>query len=184
MCVIGVVEVVTAVATAAYSVKNAIDEKALAKQQTKNMIEQAKLNEQKAAIERQEGIEEARRKKLDSILNMSEQKANIAASNLGTASQTSLNIIDDEKMNGELEALITTKEADKRVNAYMETSQKYYNQASLNSFNSKIKFNKAIFNSAKNLSSSLTSVDYSEFKEYFENRKKKKEEQKIIAGEQ
>ena len=139
------------VATALFGVKTAFDEKYFEKQQTNALITQAKKAEENAAIARQEGLEDARQKKLKSILNMSEQKANIAASNLNVGSQTSLNIVDDEKLNGELEALTTMRDANKRSDSYLETANNLYNKASLTSLKSKINFNKKLFNLGKNL---------------------------------
>lgn len=138
--------------------KAAHSEKKAAEHQTEVLISQAKKAERNAAIERQEGIEDARQERLNAILNMSEQKATIAASNLATSSQTSLNIIDDEKLNGELEALNTLKEANRRSDSYLDTAEKYYNEASLNLFNSKMTFHKKIINSAKGLSSDILNL--------------------------
>lgn len=142
------------------SVQSAYSEKKAAKHQTEVLISQAKKAERNAAIERQEGIDEARREKLDAILNMSEQKATIAASNLATTSQTSLNIMDDEKLNGELEALTTMKDAQRRSDAYLDSAEKYYNEAALNSFNSKLAFQKKLVNTATRLSSLSTAGLY------------------------
>lgn len=126
-------------------------ERQTAKNETNEIIHQAKVAERNAALERQEGIEEARQKKLNAILNMSEQKANIAASNLSTTSETSLNIIDDEKMNGDIEALSTMKEATRRSDNYLESAKKYYHQAAMHSFNSKMKFHKKLITSVHSI---------------------------------
>lgn len=126
-------------------------ERQTSKNETNAIIHQAKVAERNAAIERQEGIEDARQKKLNAILNMSEQKANIASSNLATTSETALNIMDDEKLNGEIEALATINESTRRSDNYLESAKKYYNQAAMHSFNSKMKFHKKLITSTKSI---------------------------------
>lgn len=169
MCIFEAIDIASTVinmAATVVEVKSAYEEKKSAEHQTEVLVSQAKKAERNAAIERQEGIEEARRKKLNAILNMSEQKASIAASNLATSSQTSLNLIDDEKLNGELEALTTIKEAEHRYDSYLDSASKYYNEASLQSFNSKMSFHKKMVGSFKGLSKDGLKItkDYNKYK--------------------
>ena len=154
MCIFETVDAISTainIAATAAEVHSSFVEKQNAKNETNAIIHQAKVAERNAALERQEGIEDARQKKLNAILNMSEQKANIASSNLATTSETSLNIMDDEKLNGEIEALSTMKEATRRSDNYLESAKKYYHQAAMHSFNSKMKFHKKLITSVHSI---------------------------------
>ena len=82
-------------------------QKKLGNYQSSLMILQGKQAEQEAAYQRQEGIEEARRQKLNAILRMGDKKTAIAGRNIALSSQTALNTVEDEKINGELNALTT-----------------------------------------------------------------------------
>ena len=154
MCIFGTVGAISTainIAATAAELHSSFVEKQNAKNETNAIIHQAKVAERNAAIERQEGIEEARQKKLKAILNMSEQKANIASSNLATTSETSLNIMDDEKLNGEIEAFKTIKDANRRSDNYLESAKKYYHQDAMHSFNSKMKFHKKLISSTNSI---------------------------------
>ena len=104
---------------------------------TNLMLLEAKQAEKDAAYERQEGIEQARKERLNSILNMGAKKAAFAASNIAVSSQTALNAVDDEKLNGELSALTTLKTSERRAQSYSDRAISLYNNAALNSFNTK-----------------------------------------------
>lgn len=126
----------TAVATAAglYST----DAKVKAQKYERNIaVQQAEKARTDAAYERQSGIEDARTQRLQAILNMGEEKASIASGNISVNSQTALNIIDDAKLNGELDALNTLKKSEKRANDYLFSSEQQYSNIALNSFKSK-----------------------------------------------
>ena len=101
------------------------------------MMEQGRQAERETAYQRQEGIEEARRKKLNAILKMGDKKAAIAARNIALSSQTALNLVDDEKLNGELNALTTLKKSEYTAKAYMDRANDYYRKAGLQSFKTK-----------------------------------------------
>lgn len=136
---------VGAVLSSAVSVYSAQTKKAEAKYQSALAVQQAEKAKTDAAYERQTGIEEARAQRLQAILNMGEEKANIAAGNISTNSQTALNIVDDAKLNGELEALNTLRESEKRANDYMFSSENYYSQAALTSFSANRNYTSSIF---------------------------------------
>lgn len=104
-----------------------------------SLLKEAETAKKQAAVEKQEGVEEARRQKLSSILNMAQEKTLFASNNIATSSQTALNVLSDEKLNGELTALNTIKKADERSDKYIEMANDYYKKASLVSFNSKQK---------------------------------------------
>jgi len=111
--------------------------KAESKYQASLAVQQAEKAKKDAAYERQTGIEEARNQRLQAILNMGEEKTNIAAGNISNNSQTALNILDDSKLNGELDALTTLKKSDKRANDIMFNSDNYYSAAALTSFSAR-----------------------------------------------
>ena len=145
MCV---VEVVMAVSQMAGTLINGIgalrEEKAQNKYQTNLLLSEAKYAEQDAVYERQEGIEQARREKLNSILNMAEKKSGIAANNIALSSGTALNVLESEKLNGELDALTTLKNSERRADLQMRTAIKYYNQAELQSYKTKRSYKKGM----------------------------------------
>lgn len=142
MCTIAsIIYAVGTVATAVTSAKSAYNQKVIGDYQTKLITNEAKIAENNAKYELQEGIEESRRKKLQSILNMGEQKSNIAAGNIALSSQTAINILDDEKLNGELDALNTLKSSEHRAESYFQQADKLYANAGLNSFRNKQNYN-------------------------------------------
>lgn len=114
-------------------------EKQTAKAEAESLKKQAITAEEQAGIERQEGVEEARQKRLQAILRAEEQKTNIAAGNIAVSSEYTLNKIEDEKLNGELDALNIMKEADFSSQSYLSKAETYRNQAQLKSLEAKDK---------------------------------------------
>ena len=142
MCVLDGLDVASAVVSAFRTVEiyqEVQQTKAQSKVEANALVNEAKTAKLQAAVERQEGIEEARRQRLSSILNMSKEKTLFASNNIATNSQTALNVFDDEKLNGELTALNTIKESEKSSDKYLDMANDYYKKASLVSFNSKQK---------------------------------------------
>ena len=123
----GVAELVSAVVEKK-EIDSAKDE---ARYNAKNLVKEAKYAEEQAGIERQEGIEEARAKRLQSILNMGEIKTSAASGNISISSRNTLNLMESEKLNGELEALNTLSEANKTSDSYLKSADKLYSQAQL-----------------------------------------------------
>ncbi len=111
----------------------------------------AKQSLANAAYERQEGIEQARQKKLNYILNMGKEASKFAAGNIALSSQTAINAIDDYKLNGELDALNTIKNSEKRAQSYERQAQQYYQNAALNTFNNKLNRKNNLFSIGSNL---------------------------------
>ncbi len=136
---------------AAVEIKEIQTQKAESEYQTEFLTKQAKKAEKDAAYVRQEGIEEARRKRLQSILNMGEEKTNLAAGNIGLSSQMAINIVDDEKLNGELDALTTLKDSEREAQKYMDRAEQYYAQAGLTSFRSKNRYSSGLMTSASGI---------------------------------
>ncbi|MCD7878511.1 MAG: hypothetical protein LUG16_01100 [Candidatus Gastranaerophilales bacterium] len=118
--------------------------------QTNLILQQAKQAEAEAASERQEGIEDARRTRLKAILNMADTKQSIAAGNIALSSATSQYALEDEKKEGELDALKIIKSANKSSDSYLEKAQNYYYQASLNSYKVNNAFRNSLVNAFSN----------------------------------
>lgn len=136
-------------------IKKAFDEKREAEYQTEILRTEAREAKAQATEERQSGIEEARRTRLKSILNMSETKTDIASGNINLFSSTALNLVSDDKLNGELDALVTLKNSESRAKGYIRQSQKYYKDAALKVHQTKNKFFNDVAGEAINVSSEL-----------------------------
>ena len=94
-------------------------------------IDMAKQEENNAAYERQDALEESRRKKLNAIKNMSQIATKTAASNLSINSSTALNLMQDEKQSGDLDAFSLIDKAERRAVVYTDRANSYYNHARL-----------------------------------------------------
>ena len=101
---------------------------------TQQLINQGKESENNAAIVRQEGIEKARREKLNAILNMAKTKTNAASNNLALSSETVLNLEQDNLQEGKLNALNTLKSSERKAEQYINSANNYYQKAALNSY--------------------------------------------------
>ena len=123
--------VVIKVVQAAFQVKKAVEVRKEAKYRTDILRQEAKQAKEDAADERQQGLDEARRIRLKSILNMSEMKSDIASNNILLSSKTALNLVTDEKLNVELDALVTLQNSERTAENYLRQSQKYYQNSSI-----------------------------------------------------
>ncbi|MBQ8886277.1 MAG: hypothetical protein IJY61_01070 [Candidatus Gastranaerophilales bacterium] len=150
--------VVIKVVQAAFQVKKAVEVRKEAKYQTDILRQEAKQAKEDAADERQQGLDEARRIRLKSILNMSEMKSDIASNNILLSSKTALNLVTDEKLNGELDALVTLQNSERTAENYLRQSQKYYQNAALKSASSKNNLVNSVSNSVLNLSSNILKI--------------------------
>lgn len=168
MCIYEVTEIVTAVAnavSAAVKVQEARVEKAQYEYESELYTSHAKKLENRATTELQNGIEKARKQRLNAILDGAEQTAIIASGNLGVTSQTSLNIVDDEKLNGELDALTTLKTAEQKYSTYIDKANQYYANAELSSQKAKNAYlDNAIEYAKSNTKGKLSNI-YSLFEE-------------------
>mgnify|MGYP006916071044 CR=1 FL=1 len=126
MCVTGLEPIILAAVTTTGAIGESIFEYKSAKQDIKNQLQSAKNAEQNAAYERQEGIDDARQRRLKAIQNMGEQKVQIASGNIMTSSISALDIEEDEKLSGEFDALKIIDNAKRKSDAYLETANKYY----------------------------------------------------------
>ena len=126
------------------------EQKALADYQNKQLLEQAKQARENAARERQEGIEEARNRRLQAILNMGDEKVAFATSNISLNSLTAINQTDNLKLNGELDALTTLKNANNRAEAYTRQADSIYSNYALGKYKAKRNFQKGMINEIQN----------------------------------
>lgn len=158
MCTLTAAAVTIAAANFGLKIKEAFEAKGESDYQKNILMNQAKQAQNDAAYERQEGIEESRRKKLQSILKMGDEKAAMASGNIALSSSTALNVVDNEKMSGELDSLSILKSSEKSAKNYMRQSRKYYEQASLTSFRGKKNFVNSLLGSTIGLGSDILSI--------------------------
>ncbi len=150
MCVLEIAGGVLAVSGLLKEYQQINYQKKLGNYQAALMLSQGKQAEQEAAYQRQEGIEEARRQKLNAILKMGDKKTAIAGSHIALSSQTALNAVEDEKINGELNALTTLKKSEHSAQAYIERANDYYRNAGLKSFQTKNNYRKGLLDLGMN----------------------------------
>ncbi len=138
------IEAALTAATIFKGIQNANTQKAYGRYQTEVLSAKAQEMKLKAKQEYQKGIEEARKQKLDSILKVNSVKAKTAASNIALSSETAQYIVEDEKQQGELNALETFKSFKQNSDSYMKSAQDYYDKAVLNSYNTQKTYKKQI----------------------------------------
>ncbi len=156
MCTANSIAVAVAtVVSAALSVQQIQTQKAVTKYQARQMEYQAEQNKKKAEKQRIQGLEEARNKKLQAILRMGDSKTRFAAGNILASSATSLNVNEQHKLNGELEALNTMGNAEDMAENSEFQAEKLYSQAALTSFNSRQQYNMGMIKVASNTTNSF-----------------------------
>lgn len=174
MCTfLDIAQAVASVAFTAVEIQHARTQKAESEYRANLLRKDAKTAKDNAINERQEGIEDARKQRLQAILNMGEEKTNIAAGNISMSSQTALDILDDEKLNGELNALTTLKKSEERASNYMRQSDRYYSNAALLSFNAKQTYRQRVKSLLINSTSNLVGLGVHGFDEQRKNIKEK-----------
>ena len=93
--------------------------------------ENAKIAEQNAAMERQQGIEEARLQRIKVAQAIGSQKTAMAANGVDLTGGTALDVIEDTAAMGELDALQTRYNYERKALAYEAQGYNYQNQANL-----------------------------------------------------
>ncbi len=142
MLAFAVVSAATAATTTAVSLSQASAQKKVAAYQIEQSKKEAQNAELQAAYERQVGVEDARKQKLNSILNMHKEKAKFAGNNISLSSGTVLNLEDDLKINSELDALTTQNNSEQKAQNYLNKRNSLYQNAALISFNNKLNSSK------------------------------------------
>ena len=148
MCVYEATEIINAISSVVQTVVKVQEiriEKAENEYNAQVMVSKAKRAENQAAYERQEEIEEARKQRLNAILTSADTKAEIASGNLGTSSLTSLNLIQDDKEEGERDAEKALKISEYRASNYIDSANNYYKQSGLYSFRAKHVYRNDLF---------------------------------------
>ena len=133
---------VSAAAGTAVSAAISLSQSAAQKQAAAYQIEQQKKEAQKAemeaAYERQEGVETARKQKLDSILKTGRERVKTAAGNIALSSSLAINLEEESSLNSELDALNTQNKAESRAQKLIDKRNSLYADAELTSYNSSI----------------------------------------------
>jgi len=93
--------------------------------------ENAKIAEDNAATERQQGIEEARLQRMKAIQAVGSQQTAMAANGVDVTQGTALDVIEDTAAMGELDALQTSYNYERKALAYEQQANNYQNQANL-----------------------------------------------------
>lgn len=94
----------------------------------------ARIAQQNAEDKRQEGIEEARMRRLKTAQRVGLQQASLAANGVDVSEGTALDMIEDTSAMGELDALTTRYNYEKQALAYEQQANNFNNQANLDVF--------------------------------------------------
>ena len=84
-----------------------------------------------AAMERQEGLEEARKQRIATLQQIGKQQTELAANGVDVGYGTSLDIIEDTAMLGELDALTIEYNSEKRARNFDMQAYNYANEGNL-----------------------------------------------------
>jgi hypothetical protein len=107
---------------------------ASAEYQAKIARDNANIAMNNAAMERQAGLEEARRQRIATLQMIGKQKTSLAANGVDVAYGTSLDIIEDTSMMGELDAMMIEYDAEKKARNYEIQANNFQNDAILGDF--------------------------------------------------
>ena len=99
--------------------------------QAQTAQENAKIADNNAKLERQQGIEEARLQRIKTLQAAGSQQTAMAANGIDVTQGTSLDVIEDTAAMGELDALQTRYNYERKALAYEAQADNYSNQANL-----------------------------------------------------
>lgn len=102
--------------------------------QAKVAEQNEKIAKNNAAMERQTGLEEARLQRIKTLQAVGSQKTALAANGVDVSYGSSLDIIEDTAMLGELDALTIQYNAEKSARNYDTKAQNFYNDAILSRY--------------------------------------------------
>lgn len=132
---IGIVTAISAIASTAFGVVSSIQQgkaqQAEYNYQAKVAQENAKIAEQNAAMERQQGIEEARLQRIKAAQAIGSQKTAMAANGVDVTQGTALDVIEDTAAMGELDALQTRYNYERKAQGYEMQAYNFQNQSNL-----------------------------------------------------
>ncbi|MDD3238224.1 MAG: hypothetical protein PHV37_09035 [Candidatus Gastranaerophilales bacterium] len=158
MCDFGISEIILAVSLAATAASTTLGvvssvEQGKAQQaqydyQTQVAANNAKIAENNAAAQRQQGIEESRMQRIKTMQAVGSQQAAMAANGLDVTQGTPLDVIEDTAAMGELDALNTQYNYEEKARAYYQKSNNFTNQAAMDSIAGKNAYSAGIMNAA------------------------------------
>ncbi len=99
--------------------------------QARVAAENQKIAMNNAAMERQLGLEEARRQRISTLQAIGKQEVSLAANGVDVGYGTSLDIIEDTAMLGELDALTIEYNSEKKARNYEIEASNFANEANL-----------------------------------------------------
>lgn len=108
----------------------------------------AKIANNNAALERQEGIEESRLQRMKTIQAVGTQQAAMAANGLDITQGTPLDVIEDTSAMGELDALQVQYNSERKALAYEAQANNFTNQANLDSIAGQNAYSAGLMNGA------------------------------------
>lgn len=158
--------VATTVATTALGVVGSVQQgnaaAAAYEYQAQVAQQNSRIAQNNAAMERQAGLEEARRQRIKTILAIGQQKVGMAAGGVDIATGTPLDALEDTASMGELDALMLQHDAEKRAVNYEIEAANFSNQSNLDMFSSSNSRKSGYINAAasgfKGVSSAIGSI--------------------------
>jgi len=107
--------------------------------------ENKKIAQNNAAIERQQGIEEARLQRIKTLQAVGSQQSAMAANGVDVTQGTALDIIEDTAAMGELDALQIETNYEKRALAYDQQADNFQNNANLDRISGKNAYTSGVY---------------------------------------
>ena len=133
--VLGITAAVAGLASTAMGVTSAIQqgkaEQAQYEYQAKVAEDNARIAQNNAAMERQQGIEEERLQRMKTAQAIGSQETAMAANGIDVTQGTALDVIEDTAAMGELDALQTRYNYERKAQAYEFQADNFSNQANL-----------------------------------------------------
>ena len=137
----GIVSAVVATASTSMGIvaanQQSKSQQAMYNYQAKVAKENKEIAEQNAATERQQGIEEERLQRYKTIQKVGAQQAAMAANGIDVTQGTALDVIEDTSTMGELDALQTRYNYERRAQAYEAEAGNFQNQANMDIISAK-----------------------------------------------
>lgn len=129
------IAVVTSLASTAFGVVSAVQQaqqqEAYYNYQAQVAAQNAKIANENAALERQQGIEEARLQRMKTLQNIGAQTTAMAANGIDITQGTALDVIEDTATMGELDALQTRYNYERKAIQLEQSANNYQNQSNL-----------------------------------------------------
>ena len=167
MCVIssaalGVASLVTGILGTGLSVYSAYNE-GKTQQQYYNAQAQidaanARIADNNARREEQAGLEDARMQRIKTIQLIGQQQTAMAANGIDVTNGTALDVIDDTRSMGELDALNILSQSERSAQNFRQQASNFNTNSYFNSAAAKNAFNNGIWNAAGNAVSGLGST--------------------------